>query len=62
MWRAALAKESAKNALADVTKEFLVKEYSEAINNLSDSEFADVLAEQFQIDARIVDGEVTWQR
>ena len=60
LWRAALAKESSKDALADVTKEFLVKEYSEAINNLSDSEFADVLAEQFQIDARIVDGEVTW--
>jgi len=60
LWFAAMAKESSKDALADVSKEMLTEEYLGAINNLSDSEFADVIAEQFQVDARIVDGEVVW--
>lgn len=60
LWGAALAREASKDALADVSKEMLTEEYLGAVNNLSDSEFADVIAEQFQVDARIVDGEVVW--
>ena len=60
LWGAALAREASKDALADVSKEMLTEEYLGAVNNLSDSEFADYIAEQFQVDARIVDGEVVW--